>query len=318
MVDNNFGQLQHRVAWGHECRNDSFSVASNRGRLWIVNPYLANELLSASDGGAGLLIKADFSKKRMSLLSHSLTQADGVDWNRQRPAVLAAIGGGIAVSANRHKQAARQAAELALELIDSDCLDDVMDIALRVAARGIVAAVAGSTEEITSKARKLEEILVSFQKYSRRNQHVNIELVASLEEDLRHSVEDLVEHYVQKMSSGSSEDEFTALLCRLLNQKALSRQEVTANTHSCLLAGVETTSLLIGAALLRLCSRPTLRDAARDEILTIASTPGQKRRSRLVGAIMTETLRVHPPVTSRWERPSQCACCRPQRRQEKE
>jgi cytochrome P450 len=183
MVDNDlYGPLQHRVAWGHECRNECSAVASNRGRLWIVDPYLANELLSASDGGVGLLIKADFSKKRMSLLSHSLTQADGVDWNRQRPAVLAAIGGGT-VSASRHKQAACQAAELARELIDSDRMDDVMDFALRVAARGIVAAAAGSTEGVTIKARRLEEILVSFQKSSRRNQHVNVELVASLEND---------------------------------------------------------------------------------------------------------------------------------------
>lgn len=260
-----------------------------------MNPKVSNHLLNTHDGGTCILVKDDNSKKRATLLSHSLTQADGADWSRQRPAVVAAIGGGITVQTTRHKQAAIQGSIEALKLIDmDDDMDDVMDFALRVAARGIVTAITGGTEDVIQKTRELEETLVSFQKSSRKNQNLDVKLVASLQSNLKHIVDEIVEHYAQKISSGVGGDECTALVFRLLQQETLSRQEATANTNSCLLAGVETTSLLIGTALLRLASRPAVRSAARDEIIGTSSE--RSRQSRLVRAIMTETLRIHPPV----------------------
>lgn len=80
------------------------------------------------------------------LLSHALTAVSGADWCRQRPAFEAAAGGGLAVQSRRHAEAVRQAARLAVELAGRGGVYDVVELAQRAAARGIVGAVLGPAQ----------------------------------------------------------------------------------------------------------------------------------------------------------------------------
>ena len=291
------GPLQNRCAWAHEvvCEQQK-DHAMNNGRLMVLNPETSSYILSL-DNGTGILRKDDNTKKRASLLSSSLTQSDGEDWQRQRPAVVAAIGGGITIQQKRHSCAAMQAADLADTLAANvDGVPDVMDFSLRVAARGIVASVAGSSDDIIDhdKVLRLEMLLVRFQKASRKRANYDAALARSLENELKLAINDVFDHYLANSKESSTNS--NVLLDRLLQRKELSKEEVIANVNSCLLAGVETTSILLGCALLRLANRPLVKNATRREILGLQSQGETTKRSKLISAIMKETLRIHPPV----------------------
>ena len=291
------GPLQYRCAWAHEvvCEQQK-DLAINNGRVMILNPETSAYVLSF-DNGTGIVRKDDNTKKRASLLSSSLTQSDGEDWQRQRPAVVAAIGGGITIQQKRHSCAAMQAADLADNLAaNHEGVPDVMDFSLRIAARGIVASVAGSSDDLIDrdKVQRLETLLVQFQKASRKRANYDAVLARSLEHELKLAINDVFDHYLSHSNQDSTNS--NALLDRLLQRKELSKEEVLANVNSCLLAGVETTSILLGCALLRLANRPLVKQATRREILDIQSQGETTKRSKLVLAIMKETLRIHPPV----------------------
>ncbi|KXZ45948.1 hypothetical protein GPECTOR_49g532 [Gonium pectorale] len=115
---------------------------------------------------------------------------------------------------------------------------------------------------------------------------------------------------VRAVLAGSS-----ALLPRLLSQAALSRSEAVCNAHSCLLAGFETSFLLIACSLLHLASAPDLQGEVRAELRLKRPLDGggggrgggggagsgaaavSAPAPPLVGAILRETLRVNPPVS---------------------
>ena len=301
------GQLQHRAAFADECQRAGLFAADRAGRLWLVDPQASIELLKMYDGGTGHIIKDD--SKRTGLLKSSLTQADGPDWQRQRAAVVAAIGGGLTAQAARHSVSAYRAGSLAASLVaDYPDIFDVMDLARMVAARGIVGAVvrngdgngggdgdgAGDGNAVAeADVSRVEVVLSAFMKANRRRKEQKDEAVVnSLGDELQRCIHALYEHH---RSKGTASGAATALLPRLMQRPDLSKEEVIGNVNSCLLAGVETTSLLIGCSLLRLACRPALRRAARAEIC-VPTSGDTTRQSKLVGAILKETLRVHPPV----------------------
>ena len=316
-----YGPLQLRTSWSAVNRRNGHNLAhAPNGKVWILCPKVGAKLLAENDGASGQLSKNDISHRRDSLLFSALTQNSGADWARQRPAVVSAIGGGITVQSNRHRESSLSAAELVKELVSPGKVLDVMEISQFVAARGIVSAVVGCTSDIIEMTRKLESLLISYQKASRRIVHYDRNVCLSLEKGLRKVVKDLVEFYMKGIDRFNANDnvegkdditdnvdgfptnrskqpnyvEPTALLPRLLERKELSIDEAIGNTFSSLLAGIETTSLLIGCSLLQLATKPYLRKAVRNEI---SSFPlDSKKRSKIVISIMNETLRVHPPV----------------------
>jgi cytochrome P450 len=311
------GTLQHRTAFADENQRVGRCASERAGRLWLIDPHAASELLKEYDGGTGHIVKDD--TKRTGLLKSSLTQSDGPDWRRQRAAVVAAVGGGQVAQFTRHRAAACRAGELAASVIADHTArspqrvmvhPDVMDLARMVAARGIVAAVVGDGDgdaNAAAEAARIEVVLSAFMKANRRRKEQKDEaVVQSLGSELQRGILALLEHHSKHESSTSSAA--TALLARLMSRPELSKEEVIGNANSCLLAGVETTSLLIGCSLLRLACRPALRIAARAEIRASSSSGDATQRSKLVGAIMRETLRVHPPVMVQWDS-SCCARC---------
>ena len=344
------GTLQHRTAFADENQRAGRCASERAGRLWLIDPHAASELLKEYDGGTGHIVKDD--TKRTGLLKSSLTQSDGPDWRRQRAAVVAAVGGGQVAQFTRHRAAACRAGELAASVIADHTArspqrvmvhPDVMDLARMVAARGIVAAVVGDGDgdaNAAAEAARIEVVLSAFMKVSsaapslslsfplisshflsfplilftsaheanrRRKEQKDEAVVQSLGSELQRGILALLEHHSKHESSTSSAA--TALLARLMSRPELSKEEVIGNANSCLLAGVETTSLLIGCSLLRLACRPALRIAARAEIRASSSSGDATQRSKLVGAIMRETLRVHPPVLGACGTASSSARC---------
>jgi len=170
------GTLQHRTAFADENQRAGRCASERAGRLWLIDPHAASELLKEYDGGTGHIVKDD--TKRTGLLKSSLTQSDGPDWRRQRAAVVAAVGGGQVAQFTRHRAAACRAGELAASVIADHTArspqrvmvhPDVMDLARMVAARGIVAAVVGDGDgdaNAAAEAARIEVVLSAFMKVS--------------------------------------------------------------------------------------------------------------------------------------------------------
>ncbi|PNH03038.1 hypothetical protein TSOC_010934 [Tetrabaena socialis] len=372
--------LQQRAEWAAERREGGQLLAERVGVNWLVCPAAAAELLRQHDGGAGAgLVKPD--KHRKLLLHASLTGVSGADWTRQRPAFVAAAGGGPAVQRARHGEAVAQAAGLAVDVVvASSCrVRDVSELAQRVAARGIVGAVVGAAEE----QGVIEALLLGLIRAVRVPRDVRDAGVCNrLEAALAEAVQQRAERFAAAAAaatageprqapapvpgaapvqaatlvqapdpgpaavaaaatsaaatsaaatsaaatsaaatSGSGQAqaragaaEASALLPRLLAQPALALREAVCNANSSLMAGFETTFLLIACSLLHLAQRPDVQDAARSGLLAEGAGGGggggggeggvskasaaaaAALSSRLIGAILKETLRVNPPV----------------------
>lgn len=267
------------AAWAREQRSAGFALArqpqADCPLSWLLCPQLAAAVFGEYDGGADGLAKAP--PVRQLLLGCSLTGVSGADWARQRPAVVAAAGGGLSVQAARHAAAAADAAALALQLSAAGQVPDSLAFAQAVAARGVSRAVLGAG----AAARAVEEALLAFLRAQRAPlpQRSADDCVA-LEGQLASALD-------AALAAASPADE--TVLGRLLGQAALSRREALCNAASCLLAGCETTSLLLACCLLHLAQRPDVQAAAAASAPLCWASPA-------VAAIARETLRLHPPV----------------------
>ncbi|KAG2486458.1 hypothetical protein HYH03_014905 [Edaphochlamys debaryana] len=96
----------------------------------------------------------------------------------------------------------------------------------------------------------------------------------------------------------------TALLPRLLARPELSPLEAQCNAASCLLAGFETSCLLLACALLHLAQRPDLQQALAEGLEGAEQGAGPAAAGKdpaaryppLLMRVLQETLRVNPPV----------------------
>lgn len=258
------------------------AVAEQRsGCVSVVCPVLAAELLK-EDRAGGCLAKPD---KASLLLRHSLTNASGPEWARQRKAFEAAASGGMMLQRSRHGHVAAAAAALVVDLVvEAGSRVEARELAQRVAACTVVRMTLG---ELPEGNQGMESLLIGF----RRTQSGQ-----SIPEQER-STADFAKEMMERVTSVAETvpDEkvsnFDPLLHRLVKQKALSTDEAVGNAHSCLLAGFDTLSALVLCALLQLATHTDVQSEVRAELAT-----GESQQKLLAG-ILQETLRVHPPVS---------------------
>ena len=193
-------------------------------RRWLISPDAAVTLLKSADGGAA----AGLAKPAGShLLAGSLTASSGADWDRQRPAVAAVAGGGLALQASRHAAAALAAASFATSAASAGAVPDAALFAQQAAARGVVAALLGCDEAEVCGGAALERAVVAYLSTNRRAaKDRDTEACVALELQLTALVAAAAESAAAKsVAAVSANAEPTALLPRLLARGELSRSE---------------------------------------------------------------------------------------------
>jgi hypothetical protein len=151
-------RLQHRAAVARHVRVDGGVVkpgwAARNFPHQFVEPRTAVAFLKAFDGGEGAKLRKPDAFQPI-LLGEALTTVNGATWTRQRPAFLAAAGGGPSQQQARHAKALRMAAEFALTVPTAQaayedstamCVPDAARFAQLLATRGLVSAVLGCEE----------------------------------------------------------------------------------------------------------------------------------------------------------------------------
>ena len=320
--------LQKHAEWAAAIRANPVTQCpmqkSELGVMWLVDPLLARDMI-------GLLEADDNLPKptanKQTLLREALTSVSGADWKRQRPVVIAAIGGGQSVQERRHQQAVVSATSLAMRLITQGSIfdvpgsfrvPDIIDWASKVASRGIVSALLGpmvpEEEELAAKLSggvmedliqphsqdvsrpslkdrlELEELIVLYLRSTRKPRHQrDSQLCDKLEILLSTSTITQVERCYQLKEVGDKLGEpNNSLMMRLALRPELSKSEVAGNCNSVLLAGVETTYTLMATTLLHLSQSQVTQEAVRQEAGT--------HSTKLISSVLKETLRINPPV----------------------
>lgn len=308
------GLLQQHAAWAAGCRSTGDIFSQRQGTNWLVCPAVAAQLLKQYDGGTGAALSKPKVRNR-ALLRDALTAVSGDTWSRQRPAFLAAAGGGASAQAARHRAAVDAAVQVGLAQAARLRVLDALECARLTAARGIVGAVLGMDDQPSAcssgrAAREnVEVLLVSFIMalrqprrgprpvlgFVRRDEHVCDSLEAALMQAMRQEAA-LFLAGAADAAAGAPRQPVSALLPRLLARNDLTLDEAICNANSCMLAGLETTMLLLACSLLHLAERPDVQAAARASLPPPSQPGGRPVASAVVAAVLKEVLRVNPPV----------------------
>jgi cytochrome P450 len=201
--------------------------------------------------------------KQSPLLKYSLTNANGNDWKRQRPAVQRALGG-----AKGARQAAVDAAVQCALNVTTAGTHDARDLCLTIAVAAVVCAVFGN--EGMEVAGPLKAIFGSNLAAKRVG-------MGKETENLDHAVRNCV-------NCVTADDCLAVRLRHLEVDGVLVRDEVVGNCHSALLAGTQSICTTLTGALAHMAEHPQQQQEEES-----------KRNSR---AIVTEALRILPPVGS--------------------
>jgi hypothetical protein len=129
----------------------------------------------------------------------------------------------------------------------------------------------------------VEGLLISFHHVSRDRRGKDDALTRSLMAQLKSEVEQLMK-YGQSDSAADG-----CVMMRLKKGGGMDDEEVVCNTLSSLLAGFETTAILIACTILHLARNSDVQSAARQDVRS-GGKGGTMQK------ILKETLRVNPPV----------------------
>ncbi len=271
--------------------------------------------------GECLLVYANLRKptKPTVLLHHSLTNANGETWSRQRYCVSRAFNVDKFLRETCASYAAGKTIEIILEASKKQASSfrrfllpwrkegksvlrkgrglDVRilarEVAIHTMSRMVLGSIHGANDELIDSLRDM----VTETLQPKRNEEQNLETMKSVEKiDL--SVRSAIEAVSKEIDMGRNEGD--CLVSRLLfyerNEqpgKYLTRDEVVGNSHSALLAGIQTICTTIAGAISHLAENPQMQTN-----LKVGYISGKD--------IVKETLRILPPVAGLPRIPIDC------------